>query len=84
MIRLNKYYTISSDKNNWILNYEKERFDEVKGKTITSKDEWFFSKLEDALKNFINASIKDVEKGQTILDAINSAHETIKNVKWDK
>lgn len=76
-ITLNQNYKVTSDSNNWILNYESVR-DGDDGKKITSKDTWYFSTLKDCLTRFMDMRLKDNETANNILIAISNAEQEIK------
>ena len=60
MIQLNEFYRIETDKNNFILKYEKPtgNINDKTGKEEISKDEWYYPKLSMALDRFANESLK--------------------------
>jgi hypothetical protein len=78
MIRLNENYTVTSDSNNWMLNYEKTYTNE-KGKEVTSRDTWYFPRLSDLLKNYLDLRLKDQGTANDILIAISKVERDIEN-----
>lgn len=71
---LDDNYTLENSEIQWTLKYSKTYFDENKQKEVTSKNEWFFNKMSDALNSYIDKKLKaceDVEDAiKTILNSI--------------
>ena len=71
---LDDNYTLESSETQWTLKYSKTYWDESKQKEVTSKNEWFFNKISDALNSYIDKKLKaceDVEDAiKTILNSI--------------
>lgn len=59
-MKLDENYTLDSDKYNWILRRESTREEMVDGeaKTVTSKDNWYYPTLSDALKKYCDQVLK--------------------------
>ena len=61
MIELDKYYSIKADSEQWVLFYEKENWIEGKEKPVISKNKWYCSTLQNALKRYMDESLKPCE-----------------------
>ena len=58
-MRLDENFTLTSDSNNWILNYEKEG--DINHKTnrpTLTKETWYFGNLNQALNRYVNEVTK--------------------------
>lgn len=71
---LDDNYTLENSEIQWTLKYSKTYFDKNKQKEVTSKNEWYFNKISDALNYYIDKKLKaceDVEDAiKTILNSI--------------
>lgn len=71
---LDDNYTLENSEIQWTLKYSKTYFDKNKQKEVTSKNEWYFNKMSDALNSYIDKKLKaceDVEDAiKTILNSI--------------
>ena len=80
MIQLNEFYRIETDKNNFILKYEKPtgNINKKTGKEEIAKDEWYYPKLYMALDKFANESLKVPNDIQKLRSEIKSLTDLIK------
>ena len=87
-IKLDKYFSITKDENNFFLNYRNEdggRNYTIKGVTKkgVASDVWYYPTLELALKSYVNNSLIKVGKSESIdelLEELIQIETTIKNV----
>ena len=87
-IKLDKYFSITKDENNFFLNYRNEdggRNYTRKGVTKkgVASDVWYYPTLELALKSYVNNSLIKVGKSESIdelLEELIQIETTIKNV----
>lgn len=81
MIQIDENYQLQNDSNNWILRYEKEMIKEKTGKPYTSKDEWYFPTISQALKKYIDQSLKNHSGVDGIMLAIQELELKIDKIK---
>ena len=87
-VKLDKYFWITKDENNFFLNYRNEdggRNYTRKGVTKkgVASDVWYYPTLELALKSYVNNSLIKVGKSESIdelLEELRQIETTIKNV----
>jgi Sec7-like guanine-nucleotide exchange factor len=80
-MKLDENYRIETDTNNFTLVYESKKFDEVKKKEFTSKDEWHYPELKYALIKYLNQSLKPCKSIKDVLSKISELEQLIKNTK---
>jgi len=81
MIKLDDNYSIEGDKYNWTLRFEKTGDINPKtGKPTVSKDEWYFSKLEQCLSEYANQKSKEAERYTELADLLKAINTTIKSI----
>jgi hypothetical protein len=83
MITLNKNYYITSDSNNWMLNYAEEKTKD-NGEKYTAKDTWYYSKLSDLLSRFLDQQLKDTTTAEGIMSRIEQTEQIIKKLDLKK
>jgi hypothetical protein len=68
-MKLDENYTLEGEEYNWILFYEKPtgKTNEKTGKEIVTKSKWYFPKIEQALKRYVNHAIKPSTAVQEVL-----------------
>ena len=81
MITLNNNYYITSDSNNWVLNYSEEKIKD-NGEKYTATDTWYYSKLSDLLSRFLDQQLKGTTTAKEIMEKIEQTERTIKNIQW--
>ena len=87
-VKLDKYFSITKDEQNFFLNYRNEdNGREYTRKGVTKKgvasDVWYYPTIELALKSYINKSLIKVGKSESIdelLEELIQIETTIKNV----
>jgi hypothetical protein len=86
IIKLDELYTLEMEPSNFVLRYAKPTGEKTeKGKEIVSKDTWYYPRLSQALKTYINASVKPCEDVKEMyeklieLETKLDKYETIKN-----
>lgn len=80
-MKLDSNYTITSDANNVILNYESiGEVNPKTGKPTITKNEWFYKNLEDALVSYVNKSINPSNDAQSVLEALSEVKGTITSI----
>lgn len=65
-MQLDEHYSLDNSEQQWTLRYSKTYTDKD-GKSVTSKNEYFFSRMSDALNSYIDKKLKASE---TVSDAI--------------
>src|SRR5690606_19300660 len=85
MIQLDEFYRIETDKNNFILKYEKPtgNINEKTGKEEISKDEWYYPKLWMALDKFSNESLKVPKDIKDLRIEMQRLTDLIKKTPWN-
>jgi len=83
MIKLDQYYALTADANNWTLNYarEKEIIKDGVTKTVTERDTFYYPLITMALRKYLDESVKDCSDIKEVLSKIEEVHNTIKNIK---
>jgi hypothetical protein len=81
MIKLDEFFRIETDSNNFTLIREKKKFDEKKQKEYISKDEWYYPRIDLCLTKYVNESIKVAENIQELRDIYVKITSIIENVK---
>lgn len=81
MIRLDENFHIDVDTYNYTLRQEIEKYDEVKGKMVTSKDEWNYPKLSQILDKYLNISLKSCEDIASLRAELGRIEKTIAGIK---
>jgi len=78
-IQLDDNYSVESDANNFTLKYEEKFTKEVKGKMkeVTSRDEWHYPKMNQALNRYLQESLKPCSTVFNVIDVLNRVENTI-------
>lgn len=66
-MQLDENYFLENNENQWTLKYVNTYFDSKKNKEVTSRNDYFFYKLSDALNSYIDKKLKASE---TVSEAI--------------
>ena len=59
-MKIDENYTVTAGSDQWTLRYEEKnnvRQDDGSIKEVTSSDQWYFSRLEQALKKYLDRSM---------------------------
>ena len=81
-MKLDENYKLEGEKYNWVLSYESEVKTNDKGLEYTSKDQWYFSNIQNAIKKYCDESSKQsesIEELKQILENLNTTIEKLKN-----
>ena len=80
-ITIDENYSISGDKYNWVLHFERKgELNQKTGKPIISKDEWYFPKLELCLKEYANQKTKTATNYKELVSLLVDINNTIKSL----
>ena len=80
-MKLDDNYTLEGEKYNWILTYESDVKINEKGKEYTSKDQWYFPKINDAIKKYCDECAKEAESIEELKEILNNLNVTIEKLK---
>jgi len=75
-MKLDENYTLEGEKYNWILVYNMPtgRISEKTGKEIITKDKWYFPKIEQALKIYVDHALKP---SKTVVEILKKQEEIV-------
>lgn len=79
MIKLNENYYITTDSNNWMLNYAEEKVKE-NGDKYVATGIWYYPKLSDLLSRALDEQLKNCETAEEIKQAIAQFEKTVENL----
>lgn len=77
-MKLDEFYTLEGETYNWILRYESEEKVNDKGKKHKTTNEWYFPKIEMALKKYTDESLKPCATIEDIKDKLAQLNKVIK------
>ena len=80
-IVIDEYYRIEIDAMNTMLKYEKVRYDEKKGKEVTSRDVWYYQSAKQALKKYCDLKIGDSDSIEEVISKIEELHTKVDSLK---
>ena len=80
-MELDKNYTLTGEKYNWILSYKSDLKINEKGKEYFSTDTWYFPNIEDALKKYTDERFKPSDTIEKLISIINDLEHTISKLK---
>lgn len=75
MIKLDDLFVLIPDANSWILIREEKKVKQ--GKEVVSRDRWYCSNIERALKRYANESLKESSSVEEILQRLDDLNEMI-------
>ena len=77
-MKLDNNYSLEGEKYQWTLSYESETKTAENGKKYTSKDNWYYRSIDDALTKYVDECLKPCESVKEVLQRIAELKETIK------
>lgn len=83
MIRIDDNYYIETDSYNVILRYENQVEKVYKGelRAVNQSDKWYYTTIPQALKAYLNKSLKESSSIENILHKVNFVENKINNLK---
>ena len=84
-IKLDDDYTLENDSNQWVLIYKKSKgLSNKTNKEYFTQNKWYCSSLENALKRYMDESLKPCITVNHLMLKMDDVLTNIKNVKWKK
>lgn len=80
-IVIDEDYRIEVDAMNTILKYEKVRYDDKKGKDVTSKDQWYYQNVRQALKKYCDLKIGESDSIEGVITKIEKLYTKVDSLK---
>lgn len=77
-MQLDDNFYLEKNDIQWTLKYSKTYWNESKQKEVTSKNEWYFNKISDALNSYIDKKLKASE---TVDMAIQLLADSVRKLK---
>lgn len=84
VIKLDKFYTLKPESQQWVLNYKKETVIDGEDKPKISENTWYCSTLNSALKRYLDESLKKCESVVHLNVKLNDVLNKINDIKWRK
>lgn len=75
-MQLDENYSLHNTENQWTLNYTRKYIND-KGKEVTTTNDYFYTRLSQALNAYIDKKLKSAE---TVDEAITQLSETLNNL----
>lgn len=68
-MKLDEHYTLEGEDSNWILNFKKAtgEVNEKTGKPTYSRGKWYFPRIEQALKKYVDHALKPSESIKQVI-----------------
>lgn len=80
-MKLDKNYTLESDKNNWILSYKSDEKTNEKGEKYHGTYSWYYPSLKDALQKYMDECLKPCESVEELFKELIKLKHRISTIK---